>query len=105
MHVVETIDFSLLDGIDKVFVNATVNLESMKTTTLLEEYGLPFSFNIQNAEVKSEILGGFIDLEKDRFPGIDHDAVSLRRSVSLYNDNENITWATADARVIRIEKR
>jgi len=102
--VIETIDFSLLDGVDKVFVDATANLESMKQTNILEEYGLPFTFNIQNATVKSEILGGFIEQDKDRLPGIDHDGVSLRRSVSVFNDNENISWSTADARVIRIRK-
>lgn len=102
--VIETIDFTLLDGIDRVFVDATVNLEAMKTTKLLEEYGLPFSFNIQNAKVKSEILGGFIELDKDRLPGIDHDGVSLRRSVSIFNENQNIIWSTADARIIRIRK-
>ena len=102
--VIETIDFSLLDGIDKVFINAMVNLESMKPTKILEEYGLPFSFDLPNAKVKSEILGGFIEQEKDRLPGIDHDGVSLRRSTSIFNDNENIIWSTADARVIRIRK-
>ncbi len=65
---------------------------------------LPFNFNIQNSKVKSEILGGFIDLEKDRLPGIDHDGVSLRRAVSIFNDNESIIWATEDARVIRLRR-
>lgn len=100
--VIEIVDYSLLDGIDKVFVNANVNLESLKPTKILEEYGLPFSFNLNNAKVKSEIIGGFIEQDKDRLPGIDHDGVSLRRSVSIFNDSENIIWSTADARVIRI---
>jgi hypothetical protein len=103
-EVIESIDISLLNGIDKVFVSATVNLEAMRTTTLLEEYGLPFNFNIQNSKVKSEILGGFIDLGKDRLPGIDHDGVSLRRAVSIFNNEENIIWATEGARIIRIRK-
>ncbi|MCK7528644.1 MAG: hypothetical protein MZV64_69360 [Ignavibacteriales bacterium] len=30
--VIEIVDYSLLDGIDKVFVNANVNLESLKPT-------------------------------------------------------------------------
>ncbi len=101
-EVIETIDFSLFDDIDKVFVNATVNLESMKPTNILEEFGLPFSFEIPDAKVKSEILGGFIEQDKDRLPGIDHDGVSLRRSASIFNDSQNIIWSTADARVIRI---
>ena len=103
-NVIETVDYSLLDGIDKVFVNSGVNLESLKPTAILEEYGLPFSFNLPEAKVKSEIIGGFIEQDKDRLPGIDHDGVSLRRSVSIFNDNENIIWSTADARVIRIRE-
>lgn len=102
--VIDKIDFILLDGIDIVYIDATANLEAIKATNLLEEYGLPFSFNIKNAKVKSEILGGFIELDKDRLPGINHDGVSLRRSVSIFNDNQNIIWSTADARVIRIRK-
>ncbi|MCX6151401.1 MAG: hypothetical protein NTX22_12795 [Ignavibacteriales bacterium] len=102
--VIETIEFSLLDGIDKVFVSAAANLEAMKPTKILEEYGLPFSFNVPNAKVKSEILGGYIEMDKDRLPGIIHDGVSLRRSASIFNDDENICWSTADARVIRIRK-
>ena len=94
----------MLDGIDKVFVNTTVNLETLKPTKILEEYGLPFSFDVPNAIVKSEILGGYIEQDKDRLPGIVHDGVSLRRSASIFNDKENIIWSTADARVIRIRK-
>jgi len=100
----ETIDFSLLSEIDKIFVNCTINLELLKETAVVEEYGLPFVFNISDAKVKSEILGGFMEQDKDRLPGIDHDGASLRRSVSVFNDNENIIWSTADARVIRIRK-
>lgn len=102
--VIEIVDYSLLDGIDRVFVNANVNLESLKPTNILEEYGLPFSFDLSNAEVKSEIIGGFIEQGKDRLPGIDHDGVSLRRAASIFNDDENIIWSTADARVIRIRE-
>jgi len=102
--VVERIDFTLLDGIDKVFVNANVNLETLKPTKIVEEYALPFSFNLTDAKVKSEILGGYIELDKDRLPGIEHDGVSLRHSASIFNDNENIIWSTADARVIKIRK-
>jgi alpha-mannosidase len=87
-----------------VFVSATVNLETIKPTKILEEYGLPFSFDIPNANVKSEILGGFIEQDKDRLPGIVHDGISLRRSASIFNDKENIIWSTADARIIRIRK-
>ncbi len=100
--VIEKVNFTLLEGIDKVFVDADVNLEAMKTTKIVEEYGLPFSFNLQNAKVKSEILGGYIELDKDRLPGIEHDGVSLRHSASIFNDKENIIWSTADARVIKI---
>ena len=102
--VIEIVDYSLLDGIDKVFVNANVNLESLKPTEILEEYGLPFSFDLPNAKIKSEIIGGFIEQDKDRLPGIDHDGVSLRRAASIFNDDENIIWSTADARVIRIRE-
>lgn len=102
--VIEHVNLSLSDGIDKVYVTATANLAVMKHTQVTEEYGLPFSFNIPGARVKAEILGGFIEQDKDRFPGIDHDGVSLRRSVSIFNDTSNILWSTADARVIRIRK-
>lgn len=103
-EVLETIEFSLLDGVDKIFVNATANLKVMQPTPILEEYGLPFSFDIKNSRVKSEILGGYIEQDKDRLPGIDHDGVSLRRAVSIFNDLENIIWSTADARVVRIRR-
>ncbi|NWF89283.1 MAG: hypothetical protein HXY50_07435 [Ignavibacteriaceae bacterium] len=103
-EVLESIDWTLLNGVKKVFVSATANLKKMEPTTILEEYGLPFSFNIKNSKAKLEILGGYIEQAKDRFPGISHDGASLRRSVSIYNETESVTWTTADARVIRIRK-
>ena len=103
-NVFETVDYSLIDGIDKVFIGSTVNLAALKTASVMEEYGLPFSFDLKGAKVKSEILGGFIDQDKDRLPGVDHDGVSLRRAVSIFNDSENIVWSTAGARVIKLRK-
>lgn len=102
--VIEAIEFLLIDGIDKIFVNAIANLKALTKTEIQEEFGLPFQFNIKNARVNSEILGGFIEQETDRLPGIEHDGVSLRRSVSIFNSSESILWSTADARVIRIRK-
>lgn len=102
--VFEYVEISLIEGIDKVFINASANLQKLKETKITEEFGIPFSFNIPNAKVKSEILGGFIEQEKDRLPGIDHDGVSLRRAISIFNDDMNIILSTEDVRVIRIRK-
>lgn len=103
-EVIEKLEYTLLDSIDKVFVTASVNLAAMEPAKSVEEYGLPFSFNLPDSKVKSEILGGFIQQESDRLPGIDHDGVSIRRAVSVYNSKQSVIWATADARVIRIRK-
>lgn len=100
--VVEKLEYYLQDGIDKVFIEAEVNLDNLNKTETVEEYGLPFNLNIPGSEVRSEILGGYIDQQKDRLPGIDHDGVSLRRSAAIFNSNQVINWAAKDARVIRI---
>jgi hypothetical protein len=98
----EFVEFSLVEGIDKIFVRAGVNLAVLNKTSVLSEYGIPFNFNIPGAQVQTEILGGFIDFNKDRLPGVDHDGASVRSSVSVYNNERNIIWSTADARVVRI---
>jgi len=50
-----------------------------------------------------EIIGGFLDPEKDRLPGIEHNAYSIRRTVALSDKSSSLIWASMDCRVVRLE--
>ncbi len=74
----------------------------MNPTDKLEEYAVAFPFKIKNQEIKPEIIGGFLDPEKDKMPGTNKDGFSIRRSVALYNNSQSVSWTSLDARVIRL---
>ena len=98
------IEYVLNDKQNQVQLNATADLAVLKSPQYFEEYGIPFCFNIKDAKIENEIIGGFLDIEKGRLAGANNDAVSLRRSVAVFNDKESIIWSSADARIARIRK-
>lgn len=100
----EETNLILWSGIDRIDISQTIDMTKLQETDILEEYGLQFPVSIDSQEERVEIIGGYLNPDKDRFPGINHDAFSIRRSVAIYNDNNCVNWATADSRVINIRK-
>ena len=94
--------YVLWSNIDRVDANTTINLEALKPPKKYEEFGSAFPFNIDNHKTRMEILGGFADPHKDILPGVDTTAFSIRRSVAQYNNQQTISWAAVDNRVVRL---
>ena len=101
-QLLERTEYVLWNGLDRVDINHCLNMERLLDTEEIEEYGIVFPFNIQEAETEVEILGGFLNPETDRFPVKDHNAFSFRRVVYLSDQTESYIWASADRRVARI---
>src|SRR5690606_306614 len=100
----EKLKFTLWNNIDRVDVENTINLNKLDETDKLEEYAVAFPFNINVAAVYPEIIGGFINPEKEKLPGTTGDGFSIRQSAAISNDEQTISWTSLDARVIRLRK-
>ena len=99
----EATDFILWSEMEKIDVDQSVDLSKLSKTDIVEEYGLAFPFELKNAQAMIEIIGGFLDPEKDRLPGIEHNAYSIRRTVALSDKSSSLIWASMDCRVVRLE--
>lgn len=100
----ESIEYTLLDSIDRIDLSFTINLEKLPSINQLEEYGFAFPFSISNSKNQFEALGGFINPDDELFPGKNHDAFSIRNSISIYNEKESISLSLIDSRIIRLRK-
>jgi alpha-mannosidase len=102
--VVSGLTYTLWEGLERVEVEAAVDLEVLVPVAATEEYGLAFPFALDRPEARMGILGGFAVPERDRFEGIDHDAFSLRQSLALADGVGTVTWAAVDSRVVRLRQ-
>ena len=103
-HLFAQTEYVLWENLDRVDVQHTVNLELLVSPSQVEDYSVAFPFAISNQEAAVEVLGGFLEAETDRFPGIEHDAFAPRRSVAIHNSTQTISWAAVDSRVARLRK-
>ncbi len=103
-HLLAQSEYILWENLDRVDVQHTVNLELLTSPSDVEDYSVAFPFAIPNQEAAVEVLGGFLDAETDRFPGIEHDAFAPRRSIAIHNSTQTINWAAIDSRVVRLRK-
>lgn len=103
-HLVMQSEYTLWENLDRVDVRHTVDLEVLEPPMEVEDYSIAFPFAIPDRQVVPEVLGGFLNMQTDRFPGINHDAFAPRRSVAIYNENHTINWSAADSRVVRLRK-
>lgn len=103
-HLFAQSEYILWENLDRIDVQHKVNLELLTSPSQIEEYSVAFPFAISNQEAAVEVLGGFLDAQTDRFPGIEHDAFAPRRSIAIHNDTQTISWAAIDSRVVRLRK-
>ena len=102
--VISRVVYALWAGVDRVEVEASVDLEALGPVEVTEEYGLAFPFALASPTVHLGLLGGFVDPARDRLEGIDHDAYALRQSLALTGAERTVSWATADSRVVRLRE-
>lgn len=98
----ESTDITLWANIDRVDLSQAINLEKLPSTEKVEEYGLAFPFEMKKTEPEIEIIGGYLKPDQ-RLPGINHNAYSIRRTVTLHNGRSSIIWASIDRQVMRLE--
>jgi len=99
----ESTDFILWSDMDRIDLCQTIDLSKLSKTSMVEEYGLAFPFEIKKALGNIEIIGGYLEPETDRLPGIDHNAFSIRRTIALSNKSSSLLWASMDRRIVRLE--
>jgi hypothetical protein len=97
-------DYILWENINRIDIEHRVDLERLAATDVLEEYSVSFPVGPDDSRQHVEILGGYIRPDTDRFPGITHDAFSIRRSVALSTDDYTVNWSAVDSRVIRLRE-
>ncbi|MEM8556336.1 MAG: hypothetical protein AAGG50_00695 [Bacteroidota bacterium] len=107
--VVPQVAYTLWENLDRVEVEAEVDLEALAPVEVTEEYGLPFPFALDAPTAHLGLLGGFADPTVDRFAAFDHDAFSLRQSLALTEGGDSdaarsLSWAAADSRVVKLRE-
>ncbi|HLT48034.1 MAG TPA: hypothetical protein VK002_12445, partial [Rubricoccaceae bacterium] len=102
--VVRRVTYTLWEGLDRVDVEAAVDLEALAPVEATETYGLAFPFALEDPEVHVGLLGGFVVPERDRFEAIAHDAFSLRQSLALSGADATVSWAAVDSRVVHLRE-
>ena len=103
-HLFVQSEYTLWQDLDRVDVRHTMDLETLEFPEQMEDYSVAFPFALPNREATVEVLGGFLNVLEDRFPGVDHDAFSLRRSVAIHNEARTVSWAAVDSRVVRLRE-
>ncbi|MCY4674518.1 MAG: hypothetical protein OXD43_12270 [Bacteroidetes bacterium] len=103
-HLFAQSEYILWENLDRVDVQHTINLELLASPSEVEDYSVAFPFAISDPKAAVEVLGGFMDAQTDRFPGIEHDAFAPRRSIAIHNDAQTISWAAIDSRVVRLRE-
>jgi hypothetical protein len=103
--VVQRVTYTLWEHLDRVEVEAEVDLEALDPVELTEEYGLAFPFAPGSADVRLGVLGGFIT-PSERFEAVGHEAFSLRQSIAFTDATPDsahtIVWAARDSRVVKL---
>jgi len=100
----EKTEYVLWNNIDRVDIQHNVNPEKFVAPEVIEDYGLAFPFAINDQNIKIEILGGFVDPEKDKLPGSSDDGFSIRRTAAIYNDEQTISLSSLDSRVFKLRE-
>ncbi|RPI68987.1 MAG: hypothetical protein EHM47_13875, partial [Ignavibacteriales bacterium] len=100
----EETTYTLWNNIDRIDAEHIINLEKLEQTEKLEEYAVAFPFAVDDQKNLVEIIGGFINPEKEKLSGTDGDGFSIRRSIALFNNEHSISWTSVDARVIRLRE-
>ncbi len=102
--VVPRVAYTLWAGLNRVGVEAAVDLEALGLVEVTEEYGLAFPFALDDPTAHLGLLGGFVDPASDRLDGVSHDAYSLRQSLALSDAERTVSWAAVDSRVVRLRE-
>ena len=103
-HLFEQSEYTLWESLDRVDVRHTVDLEILEAPEQVQEYAVAFPFALPGGQAAVDVLGGFLNADQDRFPGIDHDAFSARRGIGVYTAEHTVSWASADSRVVRLRE-
>ena len=102
--VVQRVTWTLWETLDRVGVEAAVDLEALAPVERTESYGLAFPFALDAPQAHLGLLGGFVRPERDRVAGLAHDAYSLRQSLALEGAEATVSWAAADSRVVHLRE-
>jgi hypothetical protein len=103
-EVVSRVVYSLWEGLDRVDVEASVDLGALRAVERTEEIALAFPFALDAPDVQLGLLGGFARPDRDRLPGARRDMFSVRQAVALTDAARSVTWAAVDSRVVRLHE-
>jgi hypothetical protein len=100
--ILETVEIILWENLDRVDTRYTINLERIIPPETAEEYGIAFPFFLEKPQTEIELLGGYLRPEQNEIRIAEHNAYSIRRTVALSKNNQNITLASKNCRVVRL---
>lgn len=95
--------FILWNDLDRIDIKQTVNLEELPVAKKMEEYNIAFPFAVKNKQWAMDILGGYLDPEKDKLPGIKFNSFSVRRIIGIHNEQKSIYLSAINSRVMTLD--
>jgi alpha-mannosidase len=98
-NLVQSTRFTLWENIDRIDVAHAVNLEALVPPPSAEMYAVAFPVLDDSTSLMAEILGGFMNPEKDRLPGASREGLSIRRCLALSSAQGSVAIAAPDSRV------
>lgn len=103
-HLFVQSEYTLWESLARVDVQHTVDLETLEFPEQVQEYSVAFPFALPGGRAAIDVLGGLLNADQDRFPGLDHDAFSVRRGIGVHTAEHTVSWAAADSRVVRVRR-
>lgn len=100
----ENVQYILWSDLDRIDVEFSVDVSRLSATDVIEEYGIAFPFTLDKPEIMVENIGGYLNPERDCFPGKQDTVFSIRRTVALTDRQSTISLAALDSRVIALKK-
>lgn len=89
----------------QIDVSVDMDLRVLKTTSVPQSFAVAFPRVAGDDSVYVETIGGFLDGQADRLPGLSTTAFSMRRSVATTNGNLTMNLASPDARVLFVDQQ
>lgn len=102
---VSKIQITLYYNLTKIDVHVDMDLRKLKSTSVPQSFAVAFPRLAGEDSVYVETIGGFLDGQADRMPGLSSTAFSMRRSVATTNGIYTMNLASPDARVLFVDQQ
>lgn len=98
------VTYTLYAESEIVHIETSLDLRKFSPTELPISYGIGFPISMSDADVLVETIGGFIDGDRDRLPGMKTNGYSMREVLSVSDGSFTVDIASPDNRVTYISR-